>query len=43
MIMRSIKFAIRKGLKFEPFNEDHERQKSKNAYKEANRLFVDSV
>ena len=30
MIMRSIKFAIRKGLKFESFNENGERQKSKN-------------
>lgn len=30
MIMRSIKFAIRKGFKFEPFDENSERQKSKN-------------
>lgn len=30
MIMRSIKFAFRKGLKFESFNENGKRQKSKN-------------
>ena len=43
MIMRSIKFAIRKGFKLESFNENSERQKSKNDNEKANRLFIDGI